>query len=374
MKLMFVTRIFSEKGGFERVWTDKMNALIDLGYDICLVTTDQGTHMLPYSLNKKVHHIDLNVRLTQKYSYRGLRRVYITCSLLKRFRRSFMYMLELEQPDILLGNASTFTDAVIKWRGHIPIIIESHGIFDRPYHMEKMTIFKYLKAYFHRRMIGKANMVVALTREDALRWKTVNVNVCVIPDMVHLNQSGIYSSCANKRVIFVGRFDTQKGFECLVEIWKRVFVCHTDWRLDIYGEGTDSELLMSMIPSGKNIFVHGLTSDIADRYKESSILISTSVYEPFGLVIPEAMSYGLPVISFDCPYGPRNIISNGEDGILVENGDVKSYAEQLCQLIEDNEKRVNMGRKAISSASFFSIKNIIPLWQDAFDRVYSFNK
>lgn len=374
MKLMFVTRIFAELGGFERVWTDKMNALSELGYEICLVTTDQGTHAFPYILSEKVRHIDIAVRLTQKYSYRGVHRALVACRLMKRFKKAFLHLLELERPDILIGNTSTFTDAIIKWRSHIPIIIESHGIFDRPYHMEKMTFFKYLKAYIHHRIIAKADMVVALTKEDAVRWRTVNPNVCVIPNMVHLNRSGSYSSCTNKRVIFVGRFDAQKGYEYLVDIWKKVFPCHSDWRLDIYGEGADSEMCKSMIPQEMNIYVHGQTPNMIDRYKESSILILTSVYEPFGLVMPEAMSCGVPVVSFDCPDGPRNIISNGEDGFLVVCGDKKNYAEKLCQLMENEELRVSMGQRAIDSVSRFSEHNIIPLWQDVFYKVKKQNK
>ena len=369
MKLMFVTRIFAEWGGFERVWTDKMNALSNIGYDICLVTTDQGQHALPYSLNKKVRHIDLAVRLTQKYSYRGIHRVFVTHRLMKRFKKAFLFLLKLERPDILLGNTSTFTDAVIKWRGQIPIIIESHGIFDRPYHMEKMTFFKYIKVYFHRRMIGKAEMVVALTKEDALRWRKINENVCVIPDIVHLNQSGSYSSCTNKRVIFVGRFDAQKGYDRLMEIWKKVYSYHTDWRLDIYGEGTDTELFKKMIPPNNNIFVHGETSDMIDRYKESSILISTSVYEPFGLVMPEAMSCGLPIISFDCPYGPRNIISNGQDGFLVEKDNISMFTKRLEQLMDNQSLRLKMGSFAVQSCKRFSVQHIMPKWKALFDNI-----
>lgn len=369
MKLMFVTRIFAEWGGFERVWTDKMNALSELGYEICLVTTDQGSHVFPYSFNERVRHIDLAIRLTQKYSYRGIRRAYTTHRLMRQFKRSFLSLLQSEQPDILIGNASTFTDAMIKWRGRIPIIIESHGIFDRPYHMETMTLFKYLKTYFHRRMIGKANMVVALTKQDASRWRMVNKNVCIIPDMVHLNQSGSYSTCTNKRVIFVGRFDDQKGYDYLMEIWNRVYSLHSDWRLDIYGEGTDSELCKKMMPSRKNIFIHGQVSDMIDCYKDSSILIMTSVYEPFGLVLPEAMSCGLPVIAFDCPYGPKEIVTDGEDGFLISLGDVNTFAEKLCILMENETLRIKIGHKAILSASRYDKHTIIPLWQDVFKNI-----
>ena len=363
MKLMFITRIFAEMGGLERIWTDKMNALSDLGYDVCLVTTDQGSHAFPYSLGEKVRHIDLGIRLTQKYSCRGFRRAYTTHRLMKQFKHSFLLLIQSEQPDVLIGNTSTFSDSIIKWRAHIPIIIESHGIFDRPYHMEAMTLFKYVKAYFHRRMIGKANLVVALTDQDAARWRTVCPNVLVIPDMVNLNHSGTYSTRTNKRVIFVGRYDAQKGYDNLIKIWNMASPSHTDWRLDIYGEGTDSESCCSMIPPGENVFLHGKAVDMITCYKESAILILTSVYEPFGLVMPEAMSCGLPVIAFDCPYGPQVIIKDGEDGFLIANNDINGFSAKLSMLMENDKLRHEMGQRAIKSALRYDCQSIIPIWQ-----------
>ena len=150
-------------------------------------------------------------------------------------------------------------------------------------------------------------------------------------------------------------------------IWRIVEKRHPDWRLDIYGEGADLEENREMIPKGKNVFPHGQTLDILDRYKESSILILTSVYEPFGLVMPEAMSCGLPVVAFDCPYGPSEIISDGNDGFIIDCYDVEAFVNKLCLLIEDETLRKQMGQNAILSAKRFTKDIIIPQWISLFE-------
>ena len=116
-----------------------------------------------------------------------------------------------------------------------------------------------------------------------------------------------------------------------------------------------------------NIHINEETNDIFSKYRESSIFVLTSIYEPFGLVLPEAMSCGLPVLAFDCPYGPANIISDGEDGFLIKNRDIQSFADHLCLLIEDEKLRRQMGKKAIVSSQKFAAGNIMPEWKSLFE-------
>jgi glycosyltransferase involved in cell wall biosynthesis len=167
----------------------------------------------------------------------------------------------------------------------------------------------------------------------------------------------------------VGRIDSQKGYQYLSAIWALVSQRYPDWRLDLYGEGVDRAENQNLIPKGDHVFAHPQTSDIMDRYKESSILVLTSVYEPFGLVMAEAMSCGVPVVAFDCPYGPSEIITDGENGFLVDCFDVEAFAGKVCQLIVDEEQRRRMGRNAISSVQRFSKDKIIRQWQHLFENV-----
>ena len=110
-------------------------------------------------------------------------------------------------------------------------------------------------------------------------------------------------------------------------------------------------------------------NQMIEEYKKHSILVLTSIFEPFGLILPEAMSCGLPVVSFDCPYGPADIITNGVDGFLVKNRDVNEFADRVCQLIENRELRVRMGQAAVKSAQRYRADLIMPKWKDLFERL-----
>ena len=117
-----------------------------------------------------------------------------------------------------------------------------------------------------------------------------------------------------------------------------------------------------------NIHIHQPTDCIFDVYRESSILVSTSLFEPFGLVIPEAMSCGLPIVAYNCPFGPSSILSDGNDGFLIQNNDQRAFADRLCQLMSDGTLRSQMGRAAIISSCRFEAKQIMPQWKTLFEQ------
>jgi glycosyltransferase involved in cell wall biosynthesis len=213
----------------------------------------------------------------------------------------------------------------------------------------------------------KAACLVALSEGDANEWRKLGVPVQVIPNIVHLND-GNFSSLNQKHVIFVGRLDYQKRPMLLVQIWKELFLRHPDWHLDIYGEGKQKQTLQNVIDSQNlNIHLHEPTSQIFEAYRNSSILVVTSLYEPFGLVIPEAMSCGLPVVSFDSPYGPSFIITDGKDGYLVEKDNNAVFTKRLEQLMDDTSLRLQMGACAVESSKRFTAQQIMPKWKGLFN-------
>jgi glycosyltransferase involved in cell wall biosynthesis len=122
-----------------------------------------------------------------------------------------------------------------------------------------------------------------------------------------------------------------------------------------------------------NIEIHKPIAQIMDIYRNSSILVMTSFYEPFGLVIPEAMSCGLPVVSYDSPYGPASIVSDGDDGYVIPMHRRQAFADRLCQLMGDEELRKEMGKRAIASSQRFSAERIMPIWKKLFDQLISFS-
>jgi glycosyltransferase involved in cell wall biosynthesis len=184
--------------------------------------------------------------------------------------------------------------------------------------------------------------------------------VHIIPNIVHLNDTGCYSNCTNKRAIFVGRLVEQKGIPDLIKVWRNVNQRYPDWQLDVFGNGE-----MDSLPEIK-LFVHPPTEDIMEEYINSSMLLMTSVYEPFGLVLPEAMSCGLPVVAFDCPYGPADIINHEYNGYLVPNRDINLYADYVCALMESPGLRKKLGGEGIRMAQQYQANQIMPHWQNLF--------
>ena len=217
------------------------------------------------------------------------------------------------------------------------------------------------------RYVSHFDCLVALNQADADDWAKF-VKTRVICNIVHLNEGAI-SDLHEKKVICVGRYTMQKGIPDLFKVWDLVYRRHPDWHLYIYGE-VDEEYDFACKEAqrlGNNIHVNRSTNRIFDEYRENSIFVLTSIYEPFGLVMPEAMSCGLPVVAFDCPYGPANIISDGEDGFLIKGRDIQSFADHLCLLIEDEKLRCQMRKKAIASSQKYSADIIMPEWRALFE-------
>ena len=214
-----------------------------------------------------------------------------------------------------------------------------------------------------KEVVGK---VVGIT--DAEEWKKYHPFVVVIPNMVHLSRETILSS-TSKKAIFVGRFDYQKRAQEAIRIWSLIRPKYPDWVLDIYGEGELQKDIEDAAKRVGGISVYPPTTFIFDCYQKSSILISTSLFEPFGLVIPEAMSCGLPVVAYDCQYGPADIISDGVDGFLIKQDDINAFVEKLSMLMSSMEMRKRMGDLGIQSAHRFEASQIMPLWQNLFQQL-----
>lgn len=163
-----------------------------------------------------------------------------------------------------------------------------------------------------------------------------------------------------------------KNFSSLISAWKYVIERHADWTLEIWGEGELRTELEEQIRNNQltnNIFLKGYTYDIFSPLYEASIFTLTSLFEGLPLVIIEAMSCGVPVVSYACPCGPQDIIADGHDGFLVPVNNEKVLADRICRLIEDKELRKEMGKAARLKAEQYDIKNIIPMWMELFNQL-----
>ena len=371
MKILYVNTAMATWGGIERVLVEKMNYLSEqYGYEICLVTADQGNHPIHYPLNRNIVYQDLGINFHQQYHFKGIRRIIKELKLNRLFVERLRCLILESPPDIIVSIRSNLTNNIVKAKGNIPLVFESHSLCLAS-RFEGDGLLRRIHIRYLQLVVRKAAMTVALTQGDADEWRKLTPKVCVIPNVVHLNDSGMYSDCTAKSVIFVGRFSKQKNVGSLLRIWTLVHERYPDWSLHFYGGyGEEQDSVLAKIKQmDAHVQVHEATSHMMEKYRESSILLMTSSYEPFGLVLPEAMSCGLPVVAFDCPYGPADIITDGTDGFLVKAGDIKAYVDRVCYLLDNVTLRQKMGRAGQQASQRFDASKVMPIWKNMFEQI-----
>ncbi len=224
---------------------------------------------------------------------------------------------------------------------------------------------------YNRNLWEKYCGIVCLTNETKQYFRGLN-NAVVIPNSLPFYPEN-NSLCENKKIISVGRTWKIKGYDLLLEAWNLIAKKYPDWSIEIYGEARNLDnYLREKIATyklEKSFLLKGAELNIKEKYLDSSIYVMSSRSETFGMVLLEAMACGLPVVSFDCPTGPRNIIKDGEDGFLVQNGNIQEMADKLSYLISNEDIRKEMGQKARQNIQRFSQDNIMPQWKALFEEM-----
>lgn len=218
---------------------------------------------------------------------------------------------------------------------------------------------------WHFSKINKCNALVVLTDADKRDWsRFIKTNIFVIPNILTTYPDNITDySKRSKRILCVGRLDKQKGFDLMIKAWARIADKHKEWKVDIFGDGELKNTLNELIKNHRlkdRITIHPSTSHIYDEYMDSSIFAFSSRYEGFGLVLIEAMSCGIPCVSFDCPHGPSEIITHGKNGLLVPNGNIIEFANSLDWMMNNYEQRRSMSINARISSQKYHRDNIMP--------------
>lgn len=366
MRILYVFNSLAIWGGVERILVDKMNSLVKMYHDdVYIITTDQGRHPIPYYLESEVHVEDFNISFHSQYHFHGVQRLMFLIKNMNLFERLLTERINDYKPDVIVCTTAYYVHSLIKVKSHIPLVVESHSIYS--YTIYGKGFLKQIWEWLLKKNLKKADVIVALTEADANTWSEYYPHVITIPNMVHLNETGKFSDNIQQKVLFVGRFDYQKRVFEIIEIWRMLQTIFPNWELHIYGDGPLGEELHNNVQGHRdNIIIHKPTSAIFECYINSAFLVMTSLFEPFGLVMPEAMSCGLPVISYDVPYGPASIITDGKDGFLIKDNDRKAFADKMALLMNNLELRQQMGKQAIISSQRYSAVNIMPMWKDLF--------
>ena len=375
--MMHILYIYSEitiKGGADKVLTEKANYLATHGYQVTILTESQMDRPLSFELNPMIRHVDMGLDFNSQYSHGILRRLWIYLKLMRQYGNRLRRTLTELHPDIVITTLGRSLSLLPKMKDGSIKIGEAHTtkIHLRSLHLieQKGGLFKWGAKYLRRKMcrnVSKLSALVLLTPQDAADWKGTT-RTYVIPNAIPLfpEQS---SSLTNKQVIMVGRYNDAKGYDYLIPTWKLVHHLHPDWILQVYGSGEYHDQVVSWIKEchlEKSIILHEPTNHIMEKYLESSICVMSSRYEGFPMVLVEAMASGVPCVAFDCPFGPRNIICNEEDGLLVEYLNSQALADGICRLIENEELRKRLGTKARQNIQRFSRDNVMKLWEDLF--------
>lgn len=377
MKIIYFNDAIARLGGVERVFVEKMNLLAEkYGQEVYLLTTCQGNHPLAFPLSSKVKHIDLSVRFHTKYQYSFLKRLYVGWKLDRKLVVKLNNIVNEIDPDIIITTTYYKADVVCQLKCRAKKIVESHiarthnGMNDGVKRNIISTIYRYwqIKNSF-KTIEKKSDAIVALTNSDAKSWKANNV--IVIPNIVDIHNHQ-HSPLTNKVALFAGRFNVQKGLERMLSAWKIIADKRSDWTLRLVGEGEQEEALIKqcrLLGIENQVIFGGKSNEMIQEYCDASLFLLTSRFEGLPMVLIEAISCGLPCVSFDCPHGPADIIDNGKNGMLVEDGNIGQFADAVLKLIENEELRIKMGKAAIEKAKNYLPEAIMPQWIKLFNQL-----
>lgn len=376
MTIVFIYHSFLEYGGLERAWTYKMNRLVDdYGFKVILITYEQVNRPLGYKLSPKIHYEDWSIPLYKEYHLGTFRRIIYYRYMRRLFLLKLSNLIDKEKVDILVGTTYDYVvlDVLHQLRKKVKTIIETHTakrylyLMNVPFNFHSLRSL--LKNFVKHRTINfvrTASAFVPLTLSDSKDWKSFH-NTIVIPNILHDYPAEISSrGKENKCVISVGRMDDdQKGYDLLLKAWTLVADKHFDWKLAIYGRGELKDELLKLrseLSLTSTVQIFNPTNDIYVKYMESDFYVMSSRYEGFGIALIEAMACGIPCVAFDCPCGPSDVIENGVNGFLIENGNIEKLANMIIYLVEHEEERLAMGRKARDDVRRYMPEVVMPMW------------
>ena len=375
LKLVYITPALYMAGGVERVLTLKANYFAEhFGYDITIILTEGKDKPLFYPLSNKIKVINLNIGFEELWTCSFIRKIFVYLKKQRQFKKALTNELMRFRPDItisLLRREINFINDVKDGSRKIGEMHINRANY-RNYNTEKVNLLKRLFAKFWSsnllHHLQKLDKLVVLTDRDRESWVELN-NVVTIPDSLSISPTTI-SPLTEKRVVAIARYSHEKGIDLLLKAWSIVEKQISEWRLDVFGDGDRTpyeQLIDELKINRKCCKLHGRTDDVEKEYCNSSIFVLSSRFEGFGMVLTEAMVCGLPVVAFDCPWGPRSIITDGGDGILVENGNVEALASSLSKLMSDEILRQSMSKAGLKNVRRFSIDYVADQWRRLFE-------
>lgn len=374
MKIIFCIRGTFNSGGMEKVLSQKTNYFYEkLGYECLIVTTDQKKRKDFFYFNENIKKIDLDINYEENKGSFLKKTIFFIIKQSTHKKRLKKIILK-EKPNIIISMGDEEKLFLPSIKNKTKIILEHHFFkgFKILESEKKSFLYKVRAKILSRleeKLIRKYDEFLVLTQEDKKYYNDVRVKVI---NNALVDYPKNIANLEAKKIISVGRLEYQKGFDILIEVWKKIAKKYPDWSLDIYGDGELWKELQKKIDEynlSNSIFLKGREKSIQNKYLESSIYVMTSRYEGFGMVLVEAQAAGLPIVSFDCPCGPKDIITNGEDGFLCKFGDIYEMYNRISYLIENEDVRKVMGKKARENSLRFNEEKVMKKWKNLLENL-----
>lgn len=344
-------------GGIEKLVAIKANYWTEnFGYKVVIVSTEQLQIKPIYNLSNKVEFIDLNINYSRSISFfhpKNIKKLYCNIRELKK-------VFNLKKPDFILVAS------------HIPLTyvlpyLKTDAKIIKEFHYSKFNVGRNIKKSLFSIIEKKYDYLVVLSEEEKSFYDSNNVKI--IPNPVTIIPQFRQDIDEKENVAgTILRFAPVKQLEKMIDIWEIFSQQNEEWKLFIYGDtNNDYFEKINNLVNEKNlrtsVVFKGQTNNVVEAFSEIKILLMTSRTECFPLIILEANSCGVPVISFDSPTGPRNIIHHNLDGIIIPLNDIHTFAFELDQLSHNLDKQRSLSEAAVQNSDFYQIDNIMKLWQ-----------
>ena len=373
MKLIYCFASLYNPGGTERVLLKQVRWFVARGgYELLVVTTDQQGRPPFYAFPPEVRMADLGINYSVDNGRSPLMKILSYFRKRRIHRKRLTELLMRERADVVVSLFPSESSFIPDIRDGSRKVLELH--YNRFFRLQynRSGLLGLADRYRMRqddRLVRRFDRFVVLTREDAGYWGALP-NLAVIPNAAPAVPEVSYDP-QSRRVIAVGRLDYQKGFDRLLDAWALIPAATREgWSLDIFGQGEWETMLREQaarLGIADSARINRPTGRIFDEYAGSAFLAMSSHFEGLPMVMIEAMACGLPVVSFDYPCGPKDIIRNGENGLTVPEGDVAALAGAMARLMADATLRQRMSGKARKVTEAYSEKNVMKLWQQCFE-------
>lgn len=371
MKLIYLIAGTYNSGGMERVLANKANYLVSHGHEVIIVTTDQRGQQPFFPLDERIICYDLGIDYEENNGKSFFNKLLHYPFKQWKHKKRLSKLLNSLHADIVVSMFCNDVSILPQINDGSKKVLEVHFSRFKRLQYGRKGGWKWADKWRNStdlRMVSRFDRFVVLTKEDQMYWGDLP-NIQVIPNA----QTFVFEKPAeltNKMVMAVGRYDYQKGFERLIDAWARVCSKVDDWKLEIIGDGVlRSKMLQQIEEKGLNnkVILKRLPADrMQDAYTNASIFALSSRFEGLPMVLLEAQAAGLPIVSFACKCGPKDLIEEGVSGFLIKEEDIEGLAKGLICLIENEELRKKMGEAAYRNSEQYAEDTIMKHWLELF--------